>query len=194
MKAFFHRYSYSIIKMFVNQFAIALLGVVLAMATISADNSVLTIVASTFTVAFYLFLIYTMTWEIGAKDRISVDYDRLPYRPHTGLLLSLIANAPNLLLAILFTIAYPFMDTHEWAGNLNAVLILILAIFEGMYNGLLTMIKFPSGGALINVWWSYFLIIIPALVTSWLAYIAGFKNFRMLAAYFNKKEQEKKKS
>ena len=192
MKKFFHQYSYSIIKMFVNQFAISLFGIVLAMATTAADSTALTIAFSIFSISFYLFLLYTMTWEIGAKDRISVDYKKQPYRPHTGLVLGLIANIPNLLLAVLFSIAAPFMATHQWAGNMNAILNLLSAISEGMYRGLLSVIYLPSGMPILNVWWSYFLIVIPALITTWLAYFAGFKNFRMLAAYFNKKEQEKK--
>lgn len=193
MKGFFQKYSYSIIKMFVNQFAISLFGVVLAMATAAAGNNALTVAVSIFAIVFYVFLIYTMTWEIGAKDRISVDYGKMPNRPHTGLLLSLVANIPNFLLAILYAIAYPFMGTHRWAGNLNAVLNLLSAILEGMYRGLLSVITLPSGRPMLNAWWSYFLIIVPALIASWLAYIAGFKNFRMLASYFNKREQEKKK-
>lgn len=192
MKKFFHQYSYSIIKMFVNQFAISLFGIVLAMATTAADSTALTIAFSIFSISFYLFLLYTMTWEIGAKDRISVDYKKQPYRPHTGLILGLIANIPNLLLAVLYSIAAPFMATYRWAGNMNAVLNLLSAILEGMYRGLLSVIYLPSGMPILNAWWSYFVIVIPALITTWLAYFAGFKNFRMLAAYFNKREQEKK--
>jgi hypothetical protein len=30
-----------------------------------------------------------------------------------------------------------------------------------------------------EMWWMYFVIIIPALVTSTIAYIAGFNNFRV---------------
>ena len=193
MKGFFQKYSYSIIKMFVNQFAISLFGVVLAMATAAAGNNGLTVAVSIFAIIFYLFLIYTMTWEIGAKDRIAVDYGKMPNRPYTGLILSLIANIPNFLLAILYTIAYPFMGAHRWAGNLNAVLNLLSAVLEGMYRGLLSVITLPSGRPMLQTWWSYFLIILPALIASSLAYVAGFKNFRMLAAYFNKREQEKKK-
>lgn len=192
MKGFFQQYSYSMVKMLVNQFAISLFGIVLAMAAMAADSNVLTIGFSVFSIVFYLFLIYTMTWEIGAKDRISVDYGKKPYRPHTGLLLSLLANAPNLLIALLYTIAYPFMSEYTWAGNMNFVLNWISAIVEGMYRGLLSVITFPSGGAIVHAWWSYFLIVVPALITAWIAYFAGFKNFRMLAAYFNKKSAQKK--
>jgi len=177
--------------MFVNQIAISIFGFVLAMAAIAADKLILTVILGVFSVLFYLFLIYTTTWEIGAKDRIAVDVGKKPYRPHTGLLLSLIANIPNFIIAFLYAIAYPFMAEHRWAGNLNAALNLISAIMEGMYRGLISIITVPpSGDALYKFWWTYFLIIIPALITAWVAYFTGFKNFRMFAQYFNKKSNQ----
>ncbi len=187
MKSFFQQYSYSMIKMFVNQFVISMFGIMVAMATAAANNTVLTWVGSIFSIVFYLFLIYTMTWEIGATDRISVDVGKKPYRPHTGLLLSLFANLPNFVIALLYTLAYPFMGTHKWAGNLNAVLHLISSVVEGMYRGVLSLITIPAAGApMFQFWWAYFVIIVPSLVTAWIAYFAGFKNFRIVAQYFNK--------
>lgn len=194
MKSFFQQHSYNIIKMFVNQFAISLFGIVLAMATLAADSTVLTIVCSVFSIAFYLFLIYTMVWEIGAKDRVSVDYGKKAYHPHTGLGIGLVANLPNLLIAILYTIGYPFMTTHKWAGNMNFVLNWISAILEGMYRGVLSLITLPNGTLIVHEWWTYFVITIPAILAAWLGYFAGFKNFRMLATYFNKKAEENKKN
>ena len=194
MKSFFHQYSYSIVKMFVNQFAISIFGVVLAMATTAANHDILTVIVSLFSVSFYLFLIYTMTWEIGATDRISVDVGKKPYRPHTGLVLSLFANIPNFAIAILYAIAYPFMATQKWAGSLNMVLNLLSFIMEGMYRGITSVIVFPSGQVMMHCWWTYFLIIVPALITAWIAYFAGFKNKRLLAQYFNKANQNNKKS
>ena len=191
MKTFFHRNLYSMIKMFVNQFAISIFGLVLALATTAADNSVLTMIVSIFSICFYLFLIYTMTWEIGAKDRISVDIGKLPYRPHTGLWIALCANIPNILIALLYAVATPFSGNHTWAGNMCAVMMLVSGLLEGMYRGLLSVIYLPGdANSLIMVWWSYFLIVLPALITSWVAYFAGFKNFRMLAPYFTKKPNQ----
>ena len=183
MKGFFRQYSYSIIKMFVNQFAIAIFGAVLTLATAATHNSTLIVGVSLFSVAFYLFLIYTMTWEIGAKDRISVDYGRKPYRPHTGLWLSLLANIPNLLIATLFAISQPFATTQEWAGNLHAVLLAITIFVEGMYYGIISRLG--------HVWWMYFLVVIPALLSAWFSYYMGFKNKRFLAGYFDKRTKEK---
>ena len=135
-------------------------------------------------------LVYTMLWEVGAKDRISVDVGRKPYRPHTGVLIGLIANLPNILIALLFAIGAPFMATNTFAGSMNAVLNTTSALSEGMYRGLLSVMT-VSGKALYLHWWSYFLIFIPSVVTAWVAYFAGFKNFRMIAAYFNKNAKKK---
>ena len=63
MKAFFKERSYDMVKMFLNQFATAIFGVVLAIAAGMAGNVVLRNVTSAFAVLFYLFLLYTMTWE-----------------------------------------------------------------------------------------------------------------------------------
>ena len=176
MKPFFRQYSYSMVKMFVNQFAISIFGAVLAMATFKAHRGI-TIAVSVCAIVFYLFLLYTMTWEIGAKDRVSVDSGKKAYRPHTGLTLSLFANMPNFLLALIFTVSYPFMGTQRWAGNLAAIVTVIANILEGMYLGLITSISI-GGVVMQRLWWTYFLITVPALLISWLAYYLGYKNIK----------------
>ncbi len=186
MKGFFGQYSYSIIKMFVNQFAISIFGAVLAMATTASGNKTLTLVVSIFAVIFYLFLIYTMTWEIGAKDKISVDVGKKPYRPHTGLLMSLVANIPNFLIAIVYTIGYRDMATAKWAGTMTFIARVASIFTEGMYLGLMTAINM-FGNSLQHYWWTYFVITVPAIIISWIAYFAGHRNFRIFAGIGNRK-------
>ena len=171
MKRFFHDYSYSIVKMFVNQFAIAIFGIALFTPTFNTMPT-LNLITSIFAVMFYLFLIYVLTWEIGAKDRISVDVGKKPYRPHTGLVLSLVANIPNLLLAIFCTFAKQF----SW----------IPTLLNGMYWGIIRNIKLPlgAGGLFVSISEfaiTFYIIVIPALITCWLAYFMGFKNIRIIA-------------
>ena len=182
MKEFFSKYSYGMIKMFVNQFAISIFGSLLAMATATAGNDTLTLVVSGFSILFYLFLIYTMTWEIGAKDKITVDVGKKEYRPFTGLWMALIANIPNFIIAIMHTIAFPMMAMAQWAGNLGAVSRFASVIIQGMYLGLTSTVQI-AGTQMNQLWWTYFVIIIPALVTSWLAYYLGHKNFRFFARF-----------
>ena len=197
MKSFFHKYNYSIIKMFVNQFAISLFGATLALATTSSKNDALTVTVSVCAVVFYLFLLYVMTWEIGAKDRISVDTGKKTYKPMTGMWLSLIANVPNFIIAILFTIGYPSMIAGiEWGANICGVMQIALFLLEGMYLGLLTVFRIPVGGTMLqlnHIWWPYFLITIPAIFTCWLAYYLGHKNVRFTSIMVYKDPNQKKK-
>ena len=192
MKSFFGQYSYSMIKMFINQFAISIFGSVLSLATSAADNRTLSMVVSIFAIAFYLFLIYTMTWEIGAKDRISVDVGKKPYRPHTGLLISLVANIPNFLIALIYSCVYSTMGTVKLAGSIASIIMTVAMFLEGMYCGLALEIVLPAGFNPWHYWWTFFLIIIPALATSWIAYFTGFKNFRIVAQFFNKRHEQRK--
>lgn len=193
MKEFLHNYSYSSIKMFVNQFAISIFGAMLSMATSAAANDTLSIVVGVISVLFYLFLIYTVAWEIGAKDRISVDIGKKEYRPHTGLLVSLVANIPNFFIAIMFTAFSPFRATNVVAGGACAVASVLTLLLEGMYLGITTSITI--GARLLNTfWWSYFLIIIPAMLVSWMAYYLGFKNKKFTTLFdYQSPDKAKKK-
>lgn len=186
MKKFFHDYLYSVVKMFVNQFAIAIFGTSLTFATThahleSSGFDTLTLIVSIFSIVFYLFLIYTLTWEIGAKDRISVDVGKKPYRPHLGLLLSFLANIPNLIIATLYLIA-----TLIGSSTMTFVIRLIGSLLQGMFFGTLITVQLPVGseGAYVAVntlWPTFFIIIIPALITCWLAYYMGHKNIKIFA-------------
>ena len=183
MKSFFKQYSYNVVKDLLNQFAISIFGSLLAMATIAAENTTLSIVVSIFSIVFYLFLVYTTTWEIGAKDRVSVDVGKKPYRPHTGLLISAISNIPKFIIALLFLVATFIITNQSVAANLEVILSLAYMLLGGMYTGLMTSAN------MISAWWAYLVFIIPALLTSWVAYYAGFKNFRLIAPLFDKKKK-----
>ena len=197
MKGFFHDYLYSVVKMFINQFAIAIFGTSLTFATTHAhleDSGfdVLTFIVSIFSVIFYLFLIYTLTWEIGAKDRISVDVGKKPYRPHLGLLLSFLANLPNIIISIIY-----FIATVSGAENMMFVVRLIGSLLQGMFFGMLITVELPLGasGAYVaanTLWPTFFIIIIPALITCWIAYYMGHRNIKIFASLTGKDTASKK--
>ena len=71
MSSFFKKYSYIIVKLFLNQFAISLFGMGLAFACARSQNNTLLLWTSIFSVIFYLFLEYAIMWEVGAKDGIT---------------------------------------------------------------------------------------------------------------------------
>lgn len=185
MKEFFHKYGYSMVKMFVNQVAISLFGSTLAMATLSAKNDTLTALVSVGAVIFYLFLLYIMTWDIGAKDRISVDIGKKEYRPFTGIVMSLIANIPTFILTILFLVA-----SETASKTVAAVVDITRIIIEGMYVGLMAVVKI-DGSPLHDIWWVYLVITLPAIITCGISYFLGHKNFRF-TSWFNYKDPNKK--
>ena len=192
MRSFFRNYSYSSVKMFVNQFAISMFGSVLAMATVAMGNGAVTIGVSIFATLFYLFLIYNMTWEIGARDKISADAGKKKYSPLTGLYMSLVANSLSFIIAIVYTIGYPFMATQEWAGNMCTVMRVLSIFANGMYLGLMSAIDI-GGKALNQYWFTYFLVTVPALITAGLSYYIGTKDFKFSSLFAEKKDTNVRK-
>ncbi|MBQ3639661.1 MAG: hypothetical protein II955_03990 [Clostridia bacterium] len=172
MKSFLKEHSYDAVKMFLNQFATAIFGFVLALAAGKAHNPTLRNITSAFAVLFYLFLLYTMTWDLGFRDKISVEKGRKPFRPFTGFFISLIANIPNFILALFIMLA-SLADVSAFS-KIGGVCGSIAVVIEGMYTGLLA--NRVNDVPLNSLWWMFFLIILPALIVSTVAYILGVKD------------------
>lgn len=173
MKAFFERYSYESVRLALNQIAISMFGFALAMTAGKAESDALLLWSSIGSIVFYLALTYGTAWKTGSGDRLSVEYGKLPYRPLTGLLCSLVANSVNLILAILITVGQ-----LGGIGGLETVPRFIALLIQGMYMGTLATVKI--GEITLNgFWWSYFIITIPAMLVSTVAYIAGVKDFHI---------------
>lgn len=180
---FFGRYSYTMVRLFLNQFAIGLFGAVitLALSKIGGDDESLSdtvmIVASVLATLFYMFLTYTTIWTVGAKDRISSDVGKLRAMPARGLLISLFANIPGIIIATVYAIGN-FVSPGGMAQTAMRVATLFL---NGMYYGLLA--GAPAGAAneakILNYWWMYFVIILPALIVTGVGYWLGTRNFHL---------------
>ncbi len=191
MSEFMKKYSYSSVKLFVTQMALSLFGLVLAIACAKIGKT-MQVVTSVGAVIFYLFMIYTAIWEVGTKDKFGIEYGKFEAQPLTGLYIGFIANIPNFILAVFITLGLCFGD----GGILSTIggLCSSIAIFiEGMYSGILSV---HVGEVPLNsFWYPYFLITIPAIATSTLAYIAGIKgiNFAKFMIPENPEEAEIRK-
>ena len=173
MKAFFERYSYESVRMFLSQFAISMFGFALAMSALKTESDTLLLWSSIASIVFYLALIYGNAWKTGAKDKLSIEYGKIKFNPAKGLLVSLMANSLNLLLALLIAVGTLF-----GIGGLEGIANAIALLIQGMYQGVLAVWKI-DGVAVNNMWWAYFLITLPAMLVSFVAYIAGAKNFHI---------------
>ncbi len=191
MKSFFGKYSYSMVKLFITQIALGLFGGVLALAT--STNDILLWVAGIGSVLFYLFLIYVAVWEIGAKDRISIDLGKAKKRPYVGFLITLIANVPNIIVASIYAICWFISKGAEGAAtNIAAFMRVITLFIEGMYYGLMTAIGIGPN----SFWWAYFVIVLPAVLVGGVAYILGTMNAhltKMMEPLYPESDREPKK-
>ena len=169
------------VKMLLNQIAAAVFGFSLAFAAGLAKNDGLRNATSVFSIVLYLFLLYTMTWEIGYKDKISVDLAKKKKTPFKGVWISLCANSINFILALFIMLAslLPASAISNVGGTCATVAMLI----EGMYTGILAN---TVGGAPLNsYWWVYFLLPIPALLTCGIAYNLGLRDAKF-TSFFNR--------
>ena len=98
---FFKKYSYEITKLFIYQIGMTVFGLILALASImskqGAKNS-FTLILGIFSTCFYLYLVYVVVWDMGAKDKIRIDAGRQKCDTFLGLKLMSWAQIPNFLI------------------------------------------------------------------------------------------------
>lgn len=167
--------SYMITKMAVNQLGMTIFGLVLAIAT--SQNETLLLLTSIFSICFYMFLLYTMSWETGVYDKIRVDTGRVPAQPYKFFGLSLAANTFNLILGVLAVIGYIPIDKSaekwirpEWAVNLYSVCNAIARFIQAMYLGIVQYFT-PNNPI------SLVLIVFPAIVVCGFGYMLGLRGY-----------------
>ena len=126
-------------------------------------------------------LLVVTAWDIGYRDKVSVDTGRKKRTPWKGVRISLCANALNFILAILIALA-ALIDA-EAIDSIGAVATFITIFIEGMYTGLLAN---SVGGVVLNsVWALYFLLPLPAIIVSGIAYQFGVHDVKFTSV-FNK--------
>lgn len=168
-------------KLLLNQFGGAVLGIMLSSAAMASRY--LNLATSILAIIFYLFLQYTTIWETGAKDRIRVDGGRTAENKWQGLQIGLLANGPNILLAVLVILltVVGVLGQWQWAGNADVVLTVIARFWQGMYNGVIIFVvpKGLSGAQTILSTLIYAAIILPSLVVTAVGYRMGYMNRRI---------------
>ena len=183
MKKFLKDHSYDMVKMFLNQFATAIFGFVLVMASSYAKNETLRNVTSAGAILFYLFLLYTNAWGIGYKDKVAVETGTQKKNAMTGVLISLCANSFNFIFAIFIALA-TFFDGSV-IDSIGGVASFLALFLEGMYTGILA--NYVGGVVLNSCWFMYFLIPLPAIIVSGVAYLLGLHDVKW-SSFFNRQE------
>lgn len=181
MKRFFEIHSYDMVKMLLNQVAAAVFGFSLAFASGMADNAALRNATGIFSIVFYLFLQYTMTWEIGYKDKVSVELEKKKKHAFTGVWISLCANSINFILAIFIMLASLLPESA--ISDIGGTCASIAVLFEGMYTGVLA--NHVGGAPLNSYWFVYFLLPIPSILVCGISYNLGLHDVKF-TSFFNR--------
>lgn len=168
-------------KMTLNQFGATFMGLMVSLGLTTVDNRIIILLASTLCALFFFYLQYSVMWELGARDIIRVDGGRAPYQPLNGLKMALVANIPNIILAILIIIGHIFGSAdgaygYEWAGSMYVVAKGIAVAWEAMYNGFVQLYS-PHNPIV------FVLMLIPNFVAATLGYYLGLKNFRIFGLF-----------
>lgn len=176
MLKFFKKNSYEISRFLIMQVGITIFAFVLTMAMSSIKRSAVLWV-SLFSVCFYLFLVYSVAWEIGGKDKIRIDAGRQEKSPMRGLFAMLYAQIPNLILALLMTVGglIFFLSGSAAGARLYAVGYFIVVLFDAMYVGIVDALTsgFGEEATYLAMGVAYLVSTLPALLTAWIGYYLG---------------------
>ena len=144
--SFWKTNSDTVIKMLVHQFGLTVFGFLLNSAASVSGNDLLVIGLGLFSAVFYLFLLYVVAWELGAKDKIRIDGGRMKRDIFKGAKINLVANIPNLIVATLALVGFLFIDKSimtegaytdpAWAVNLRGIAQLVGNFLNAMYLGI----------------------------------------------------------
>lgn len=166
--------SYTVVKLLVYQLGMTIFGSCISMAVQSSRP--LLLATGIFATLFFVYLIYSALWEIGAKDKIRTDAGRLLPRPLFGLHAALLAGMPNYILLTLMLIGFFFgrgENGLEWAGNLFVVTQVIFKILNGMYIGIIRFFL-PDGAVVSALNLTLCLCtVLPALLAAHIGYTIG---------------------
>ena len=192
--------SYDIVKFFIYQIGIAVFSLTLAIPLAAAvdekNDSIVQLCVSILAVAFYFMLVYTVSWEHGATDRIRIDAGKVSLDKYKGAKIAFIACVPNVILSVIAIFAsLLYIEGNAWNTVLGLVLA-ILGLIESMYLGAVQFISGAVGNEstvyLIN---SICYLVFPVIIViaSHLGYTFGDKNFRIFGFIPQKSGKKTKK-
>ncbi len=105
-------------KMLLNQIGIAMLALVMTIATY--QSSKLYFITTSLCAVLYVYLLYVMMYDIGQKDKPAIDGNRLSFNPLKGLWISLGANSFNIICGIMIAVFSAFIVMQSPVAVLDA--------------------------------------------------------------------------
>lgn len=110
MITFFKKYNYDIFKVQMNQFCVALIAAV--MTFFSMGNDPLYLVTNLGCAILYIYIMYTMFYELGKNDKPAIDAGRAEFRFSKGVGISLLGNTICIVCAIMVAV-FSFFAVYQ---------------------------------------------------------------------------------
>lgn len=171
---------YETAKLFLNQIVMSVFGLVTVMATTASVP--LTIVCAVLGIGLYVFLIYNMMWESGARDRLRADAGRYKYNAFKPFKMALIAGCVNFTAGLLCILN---LIPNDVTGKIAGIAATVSKVLWGHFLGLAKLT-----GTLENpfVW---VVVSLFAVLITVLGYNAGYRGFSLIPAlHRHKKDKE----
>ncbi len=192
--------SYDIVKFFVYQLGLAIFSLTLAIPLEAAveeasTGAIVQLCVSILAIAFYVVLVYTVSWEHGATDRIRIDAGKATQDRFKGAKIAALACIPNLIVSLIAIVsALLYSDGNAWTAVLGVTL-MILGLIESMYLGAVEFISsaLVEGTSVFYLVKSVCFFVFPFIIVlgAHLGYVMGDKNKRLFGFMSNKKQSKK---
>jgi hypothetical protein len=184
-------------KLYINQFAISIFSWMILLSAGATESNALIILASLLAIGVYLFIIYDMMWNDGAKAAAKTlrAEDAQINKIKTPFLIILFGSAFNILCAVLYLILKIYIYANELTEGYivlfgNNILYLLIKLANGMYSGFDAMLfPNPNIGVPVEDWiavapmltepYFYFLIPVPLFITGICAYYLGASELKL---------------
>ena len=202
-------HGYTVAKLYINQIVMSVFGLMIITAS-STQGDWLIFLASLLAVGMYLFIIYSMMWDEGAKaaSKTLKAEDAGVKKIKTPLITILFGSAFNIICSIFYTIFKIYITVENisegfptFCGNIIG---LIIKLTNGIYIGFEALL-FPNPNAglpadeivavapMLTPPYYYFLILIPLFAVGIFAYYLGGSEISIMKRLgFNPKEKPKK--
>lgn len=174
-------------SLFLNRFGAIVFALMLSLAIVHVENKLIITLCCILAVIFYLYLIYLLMWERGAKDRLRVDGKRLEPCQHKGFKIGLAAASPAVILVVLSAVFYGVyaLARVDVLFDISGVLRMIVMLLEAMYLPILQLLV-PGKETALEIILNMLLLLsfsIPGVAVTWLSYYLGYHGKLMSRAY-----------
>lgn len=187
MKEFFKENRKTVMSLLLNRFGAIVFALMLSLAIVHVENKIIITLCCILAILFYLYLIYLLMWERGAKDRLKVDGKRLEPCQHKGFMIGVAAAVPSLAVIILGLLFVGIYAVSRVEGILSVAeaLRMIAMLLEAMYLPILQIVvPNPATAGAAAIFMSLLLVFnIPGIAITWLSYYLGYHGKLMSRVY-----------